>query len=301
MEDFKISDEELLQELERRFKENKKSLEELNHLNEQLKDVNIKLEESESLKGHFISNITNEIINPFTSIIGLSKSILSVKKENWKKVISMVALIHSEAFNLDFQLRNIFVAAKVEAGEIAPEIMSVDIIQLIRNVVDSFKIECKKKKVECEFINDIPEGEYNIFYFNTDPEKVKLTLANLLSNAVNFSYEGGKVVVKVWLNDNNLVISVKDFGSGISDANQKVIFDRFRRLDTGINSLNRGHGLGLSINKALLDLLDGDIEINSTEGSGSEFIISIPESEASIEGFASDANELFFGEEDQMF
>jgi len=301
MEDFKISDEELLNELERRFTSNKNSLEELQRLNVELSQVNKKLEESESLKSHFISNITNEIINPFTSIIGLSKSILSVKKENWKKVISMVALIHSEAFNLDFQLRNIFMAAKIEAGDISQEVMSVDVVQLITNVIDSFKVESKKRKVDCIFVNDIPKGEYDIFYYATDPEKLKLILANLLSNAINYSYEEGKVEIRVWLEDSVLTMSVKDFGTGISEENQRIIFDRFRRIDTGINSINRGHGLGLSINKALLDLLNGTIEINSSEGKGSEFTVSIPESEAGIEGFASDANELFFGEEDEMF
>lgn len=113
-------DEELLEELKKRFENNTRTIEELRNLTEELKQVNKKLEESEALKSHFISNITNEIINPFTSILGLSKTILAVKKEDWKKVISMVSLIHTEAFNLDFQLKNIFVAAKIEAGEIFP-------------------------------------------------------------------------------------------------------------------------------------------------------------------------------------
>ncbi|MGD9977390.1 MAG: hypothetical protein AB7S54_05595, partial [Bacteroidales bacterium] len=95
-----LTDEELIHELKQRFELNKKSLAELKELNAELKLVNKKLEESEALKTHFISNITNEIINPFTSILGLSKAILSVDKENWKKVISRVALIHSEAVNL---------------------------------------------------------------------------------------------------------------------------------------------------------------------------------------------------------
>ena len=109
----KLSDQELIEELQKRFAQNKVTIQELKDSTDELKTVNKKLEESESLKSHFISNITNEIINPFTSILALSRSILQVKKENWKRVISMVAMIHSEAFNLDFQLRNIFLAAKI--------------------------------------------------------------------------------------------------------------------------------------------------------------------------------------------
>ncbi|HOK50320.1 MAG: HAMP domain-containing sensor histidine kinase [Bacteroidales bacterium] len=296
----RLTDQELIEELQRRFEENRKTIQELKELTEELKIVNKKLEESEALKSHFISNITNEIINPFTSILGLSRSILSVKKENWKKVISMVALIHSEAFNLDFQLRNIFLAAKIEAGEIYPEILNVDLKNLVKSVIDSFRIEAKKKNLTFEFNFEIVPEKGDIFYFKTDPEKVKLAIANLISNAIKFSYENGKIIVRVWKDDEMVHISVQDFGTGISEANQKIIFDRFKRLDSGINSLNRGHGLGLSINKAVIDLLQGKISIKSEINKGATFTISIPEAKTNIAGFSADGNEFLF-DTDEIF
>jgi len=299
--EHKIHDEELLDELKRRFEQNKLAVKELKTLNNELKIVNKKLEESESLKSHFISNITNEIINPFTSILGLSRAILSVDKENWKKVVSMVALIHSEAFTLDFQFRNIFVAAKIEAGEIFPEILNVDIENVIDGVIDSFKLEARRKKITINFDFKIPSDETNPFLFKTDPEKIKLVLANLLSNAINFSLEGGEVDITVWLDSNSLVFSVRDHGVGISKENQKIIFDRFKRLDTGINSLNRGHGLGLSVNKAVIEMLSGKINIQSELGKGACFTIRIPESDISTTDLASDANETFFDSEEETF
>jgi signal transduction histidine kinase len=294
----KLTDEELIDELRNRFRMNREALEELQELNRELRLVNKKLEESESLKSHFISNITNEIINPFTSILGLAKHILSVKKEDWKTVISMVALIHSEAFNLDFQLKNIFVAAKIEAGEIYPEILNVDIKTLISNVLESFKFEAKKKNIELNFEFNIKSKENEIFYFKTDPEKLKLILSNLLSNAIKFSFESQKIDIKVDNEKDLLKISVEDFGTGISEDNQKKIFDRFKRLDSGINSINRGHGLGLSINKAILDLLNGSIEIQSEIGKGSRFTFTIPEAQSEIAGFSSDGNDYLFDEEE---
>lgn len=296
----KLTDQELIEELQKRFEENSKTIQELKELTEELKVVNKKLEESESLKSHFISNITNEIINPFTSILGLSRSILAVKKENWKKVISMVALIHSEAFNLDFQLRNIFLAAKIEAGEIYPEILNVDLKNLIKSVLDSFRIECKKKNIALDFTFDLKPERGVVFYFKTDPEKIKLCLTNLISNAVKFSFENSKIIVKVFKKDDMVHISVQDFGTGISEANQKIIFDRFKRLDSGINSLNRGHGLGLSINKAVIDLLQGKIDIKSEINNGATFTISVPEAKTNIAGFSTDGNEFLF-DEDEIF
>ncbi len=298
----KLTDEELINELTKRFEENKRSYLELQELNKELRLVNQKLEESEALKSHFISNITNEIVNPFTSIIGLSRAILSVDKENWKKVISMVALIHTEAFHLDFQLRNIFVAAKIEAGEIAPEVMMVDIKSMIDSIIDAYKFVAKKKRVSIVGNFDI-EGYTGVgsYTFKTDPEKLKLILSNLMSNAVNFSFEDGSIELNIWREDNYLKISVVDHGTGISEINQAIIFDRFRRVDSGINSINRGHGLGLSINKALLDVLNGTIEVSSMEGHGATFSISIPESTDASEGSAADDNEFFFGGESQVF
>jgi signal transduction histidine kinase len=295
-----LKDEELLEELKKRFEKNTRTIEELRNMTEELKQVNKKLEESEALKSHFISNITNEIINPFTSILGLSKTILAVKKEDWKKVISMVSLIHSEAFNLDFQLRNIFVAAKIEAGEIFPEILNVDLKILVINVLESFRIEAQKKTLKFELSFECAPNHENSFFFKTDPEKMKLMLANLLSNAIKFSHDGGKIDIRVW-NENTLTrFMVKDYGTGISESNQQVIFDRFKILDTGINSLNRGHGLGLSINKALIDMFNGTIDIKSKLTEGASFIITLPEHQGVTEGYSTDGNEFLF-DKDEVF
>jgi len=293
-----LTDQELMDELKKRFDQNKKSLEEVQKLYDELKEVNKKLEDSEALKSHFISNITNEIINPFSSIMGLARNIMSLEQPNWDQVRSMVSLIYYEAFNLDFQLRNIFVAAKLEAGEIFPEVLNVDVKKLLESVIDSFKYELDKKKMKVEFNFDLTPNKADVYYFKTDPEKVKLIISNLLSNAIKYSYENSNIVLSAWESDEKLFISVKDFGTGISKENQETIFDRFRKLDSGINSVYRGHGLGLSINKALIDLLDGHIDIQTEKEKGSEFIISIPEMQNNISGFAFDDNEMFFGKED---
>lgn len=293
-----LTDQELIEELKKRFNQNKKALSEVQKLNEELKEVNKKLEESESLKSHFISNITNEIINPFSSIQGLAESIMSMKETDWEKVQSLVGMIHYEAFHLDFQLRNIFVAARLEAGEIFPEVMHVDVKKMLESVLDNFRYEKEKKGVALDFSFEIDTPDQHPFYFKTDPEKLKLIISNLLSNALKFSYEGGEVLLRSWLKEEKLHIMVRDYGTGISQENQEVIFDRFRKLDSGINSIYRGHGLGLSINKALIDLLDGDIDIETELGSGSVFIVSIPEGSSKMGDVAFDDNEMFFGDDD---
>jgi len=296
-----ISDKNLLKELKKRLEERKKLDDEVKSLSKELQVVTHNYKESESMKSHFISNISNEIVNPFTSILGLSKSILSVQKNDWKKVVSMVALIHSEAFNLDFQLRNIFVAAKIEAGEITPNISKVSIRNLILSIIDSFNLVARKMGIEIEFLFNIDFGFGKNFHYKTDNEKLRLIISNLLNNALKYSYKDGKVIIKVWIDDEVLNISIQDFGTGISEKNQQIIFERFKRLDSGINSINRGHGLGLSITKALLDVLNGNIEINSVKGEGSTFTVSIPESKNIVEGYSGDGNDIFFEGDDEIF
>ena len=290
---IKISDEELLIELKKRFAENKKTVEELNRLNKILTKVNNSLSEAEAMKSHFISNISNEIVNPFTSILAMSRSILETDKESWKKVISMVFLIHSEAFNLDFQFKNIFAAAKIEAGEVSLEMSKTSITGLANEVIESFKYEAKKKKLSViTLFNDKIEDENH--FFVTDSEKLRLIISNLLSNAIKFSNENGLVEMEFNNKNKHLNIIIQDYGKGIAKKDQEVIFDRFRKLDSGINSINRGHGLGLSVIKAMIDLLEGEINLESSPGKGSVFSISIPEWQGEIDGTTMFGGELFF-------
>jgi signal transduction histidine kinase len=298
----KLTDEELIDELRTRMLENKSALEQLHILNDKLKNVNKKLEESEALKSHFISNISNEIVNPFSSILGLSKSILSVNKENWKKVFSMVALIHSEAFSLDFQLKNVFAAAKIEAGEVCPEIGKVEIPNLVKSVIDSFRIEAQKKRVSFETIINYQSKDLKVLDFKTDPEKLKLILSNLINNAIKFSLINGTITIQAWCEMGLLLVSVHNNGVDITDDYQKLIFDRFKRIDTSITSINRGHGLGLSIIKSLTDLLGGNIKFQSDKENGTTFMIEIPQAVEEEDSFATSTNgNATFFESDQVF
>jgi len=297
-----ITDEFLLNELRKRFQEKEKAIGELESMTEELKNVNTKLKESEQLKSHFIANINNEIINPFASVLGLSRSILDVKANDWEKVKYMAKLIFVEAHNLDFQLKNIFAAAEIEAGRVYPQISNVNVVQVISGVVDDFENDLNSKRLNVEIKNETGLADKGTFFFKTDAEKFKLIMSNLISNAIKFS-KGTTIEVTVSSDAKDLIVAVKDYGIGISENNKKIIFDRFTRLDTGINSINRGHGLGLSVVKAFIDLFDGDIKIESQLGKGSTFTIVIPEPDGSqhIDGYSSEGNEIFFDEDMEVF
>lgn len=296
----KISDQELIDELKFRFEQKETALKELTIITEQLKVVNKKLSESESLKSHFLSNITNEIVNPFASILGLSRNIQAVDECKCDKVKKMAAMIYQEAFELDFQLKNIFAAAKIEAGEFFPEVYSVNIRELILSEIENFQFKLDEKQISLDikfYINSIETT--NNFTFKTDSEKISLVVTNLLDNAIKYSNAAGKIEIIISVENGNLSISVKDYGIGISKDDLQLIFDRFKRVDASINSVNRGHGLGLSIVKATIDLFDGSVDVTSLKNKNSHFTVVVPEKEAGADiGFAIDGNDLLFDMDD---
>jgi len=297
-----ISNKELIKELTKRIENSDGCNETIEKLQKELKHVNKRLTESESLKSHFISNVTNEIINPFSSILGLSKNILAVDDNDIKRIKNMAELIHSEAFELDFQLKNIFTASYIEAGDMVPEFINTDINKLITSIVNTYKYKAEQKQLKIDFFLDFDKSLKNDMFFYTDPEKLRLILSNLLSNSIKYSNAANTIKIKTSIEDKSLIIEVKDYGIGIDKKNLEVIFDRFKRVDSTINSLNTGHGLGLAITKALVDSLDGNIKIASKLGKGTVFNVTIPQPE-NIEnkGYSVDGNEFIFDDGDEVF
>ncbi|MFO7863152.1 MAG: HAMP domain-containing sensor histidine kinase [Salinivirgaceae bacterium] len=300
----KITDEELLRELSIRFEQNKTSLEELRYKSEELKKVNEKLKESESLKSHFLSNVTNEIVNPFASILGLSQNIMSLRVDNYEKIKPLAQLIHSEAFNLDFQLKNIFAAAKIEAGLAQPELSAVNVSSLIESVIESYRYKARQKELKIKFHYQSNAENGTITGFPTDSEKVKLIISNLLNNSIKYSNAAEKIDVSSYIDENGaLSIVVKDYGIGISSDDKEKLFDRFEKGVESIHSLNEGYGLGLSVTKAYVELLEGEVNVKSEPGKGAEFAIVLPRPDETnyLEGFSDDGNQIFFDDSDEEF
>jgi len=294
----KLTDDELLDELRNRFLLRKKSVEESERMTAELKLLNQRLEDSEKLKSHFLSNIRNEIINPFASIIGLSQNIMMLGPDKIQRIKSSATMIHSEAFTLDFQLQNIFAAAEIEAGESSPQPMTVDVNSIFKSVISSFNHEIVKKKITVTYNSSSEE-----LLFKTDPEKLGVIFSNLLSNSIKYSHEEGTIKVEVAQSESVLHFSVKDTGIGMDNDAAKTIFDRFKRVDNTINTLNSGHGLGLSVVQSLLDLLDGQIELDASKDVGATFIVKINEGNVpeGMHGFATDENEFLFDSDGDVF
>ncbi len=271
----------LLTEVEN-FREELSRLKEENaELSRNLFEVNCKLRDSERLKGHFISNITNEIINPFASILALAENIKKLEEGQLLQAHRMAELIFEEAFHLDFQLKNIFSAAMLEAGieEIKPARIYPDVF--CNHLLDYFQSQLIKKSIRLQVgqTNEFANGKP----FITDHKKLDLIIKNLISNSIKFSPDGSVVELNFIQKNDRLLIEVSDQGKGINPDDRKVIFDRFKQLDEKINSINTGHGLGLSIVQAYTEMLGGEVNLNDNQDKGVRITISIPEMQETME------------------
>lgn len=289
----RLTDDELIKELEERFAFNQKALEDLQNMTRKLEKMNAKLQESEALKSHFLSNIRNEINNPLTSIMGLSHQCLCNQGES-ERCSSIARMIYHEAFTLDFQLQNIFVAAELEAGEADPAFANVDVSTIIDRVVEAHDFQLSEKNMTIKADREKP------LPFSTDARMVRLVLTNLLGNAIEFGSEGGHIDVSVEAVDGVLRLVVKDDGKGIPKEDQESIFDRFRQLESGTTKSHRGHGLGLSIVRSLVEMLGGEIELDSDSNKGCLVTIMLPEPDAVVRDSAQEGNMFIFDDAEQF-
>lgn len=243
-----------------------------------LQKVNEKLQDSERFKGHFISNITNEIVNPFSSVLALAENIRHLSESEIGVAHRLADLIYEEAFHLDFQLKNIFAAAMIEAGNEKLLISQINFSDIKKQYSSYFSSQLRKKKIELtvsltnEVVADSP------IQFVSDRDKIDMIIKNLISNSIKFSPENSEVNLDLILGNETLSIEVSDHGKGIHPDDRRIIFDRFKQLDERINSINTGHGLGLSIVQAYTDLLGGKISLHDNYQGGIRILVTIPES-----------------------
>ena len=292
MEIVDISDDILLKEIGRRFKEKSASIEEMEFLTKKLLELNEKSKETEEAKSYFLSLIKNEFNNPLSSLLLLAKKI--TKDVKIERLDSIGTMMRSELTYLDFSLKNIFAASEIEHGEMGSDYARVTPEDIVDEVVEYFEHIIKEKSLTINVENSIEEKMV------TDAQKLYLILLNLVSNACEYSYHNSKINI-IFSQENDIyTIRIEDFGEGIYAEHAKSIYNRFYKHNTGKTRPGQGLGLGLSVVKELTESLDGSID-NFTEDDKTVFVAKIVyKDDASIaisEGLGSDE---FFNEPDGM-
>jgi len=258
--------------LERRVKERTQVLEEaileLNQTKEELNEALQKEKELNDLKSRFVSMASHEFRTPLATI--LSSLSLSTKyaelgdKENQSKHVNR---IKGSIGNLTDILNDFLSISKMEEGKISmsPEIFNIS--EFTNEVIKELQLVAK----EGQKINHSHSGKTEIDF---DKKILRHILFNLISNAIKFSPEERPIDLSTKVSDSKIEISVKDNGIGISEEDQKHLFERFFRAQNATNI--QGTGLGLNIVAKYVEMLSGTVECKSVLGKGTEFIIEVP-------------------------
>ncbi len=259
-------------------------------------DLNEHLRQSVAIKSHFIAHMRNEINDPLGAILGLAEEIAD-PRNGLECARELANRIKAEAFHLDFQLRNIFCAAELEAGEASPCITKVCLESVLLDVTGALAAPAleKAQTLGVDLAKDIQ-------FISTDAAKLRIILANLVSNAIEFTPKGGKIELRALKTEDFLQIEVKDNGIGLNKTDVSIIFERFRQLDTGPDRAHKGQGLGLAVVKALVEILDGQVSVESEPGQGSTFICRLPilPQSKNPDSFAFDGNLFIFDEPHEL-
>lgn len=242
------------------------------HIEAELIFAKEKAEESDELKTSFLANMSHEIRTPLNSIVGFSEMLTDPDYDPTQQ-FHIARMINLSGNNLLSIINNILEIARIEAGQVKTEKK----LFLVNSLIKQLEKENLFKSIEkgLELILD-PENPQEDIYLQSDEGMIKQIMLNFISNALKFTRQG-TIMIGFKVINNGIVFSVKDTGIGIAPEYHEKIFEHFRQVEAAYTRKYGGNGLGLSISKGLVNLLGGEIWMQSEKGKGSTFYFSIPQ------------------------
>jgi two-component system CheB/CheR fusion protein len=237
-----------------------------------------KAEESDKLKSAFLSNMSHEIRSPMNSILGFSDLLLDNDLDNNTKD-TYLTIIQNAGTDLLKLIDDIIDIAKIEANQIKLKYESVALNQLLTEIYMTLKENSNLKANNVNLNLFIDSSVTNDIIF-TDGLRLKQVLINIINNAIKFTHSG-HIDFGYIKKNNTLEFFIKDTGIGLTKEQINIIWERFRQADDSTTKKYGGTGLGLSISKGLINLLGGEIWVNSEYGKGTNFYFTISYIESS--------------------
>ena len=233
-------------------------------------------EDATKVKADFLSNISHEIRTPMNGIVGmlhlLAKTSLDEKQSEYVKKVK------TASNNLLNMINDVLDFSKLEAGKLEVHRVDFDMNSVLQNVKDLVEIKALEKGLRL----DIPFLESDSIFYG-DSLRLSQVLINLTNNAIKFTHEGEVSICIKCMQEDIVRFSIKDTGIGISKEQQDELFQSFKQADSSITRKYGGSGLGLSISKELIELMDGNIWLESELDKGSKFIFEIKLVKGNIE------------------
>ncbi|MBB2481261.1 PAS domain S-box protein [Bacillus sp. APMAM] len=228
----------------------------------------------EKMRSEFVANVSHELKTPVTSVKGFAETLLDGAMYDEKLCRSFLQIIYDESDRLHRLIADILHLSKIEQHQLPlhPEI--INIVDVINETVETLQEEVSKKDI------DIKLPDTKELYMEAEKDRIRQIILNLVANAITYTPEHGMIEINVEEKDSDVKLIVKDTGIGISEKDLPRIFERFYRVDKARSRNSGGTGLGLAIVKHLVESHRGVIEVESQEGKGTQFTITLPKKQS---------------------
>ncbi len=230
------------------------------------------LRRMEEYRREFVANISHELKTPIFAAQGFIHTLLDGAMEDEKVRDKFLEKAARSLDNLNVLVQDLLTLSRMESGDIKMQFANFDLYQLTGEIFEQLEEKAQTKTIRLKFDKyQVPKA---VVY--ADRNRISQVMTNLIDNAIKYGNDGGKVVVELESEKDQLVVSVKDDGPGIEPEHLKRIFERFYRIEKSRSKDSGGTGLGLAITKHIVEAHGSKISVTSKPGKGTQFRFKLP-------------------------
>jgi two-component system, OmpR family, sensor histidine kinase VicK len=228
----------------------------------------------ENMRKEFVANVSHELRTPLTSIKSYTESLLDGAIDDKEVSGKFLGVINSEADRMTSIVKDLLQLSRLDNQQMQWCMEDISFEDLVKSAVERMEMEARNKKqtLKCHVMGDVPNIE-------ADYGRIEQVIFNIISNAIKYTPEGGKITVFIGILYNDVYVKVTDTGIGIPESDLPRIFERFYRVDKARSREMGGTGLGLSIAREIVEAHSGTISITSEANKGTEVTVRLPVSQ----------------------
>lgn len=223
------------------------------------------------MRSEFVANVSHELRTPLTSIKGFVETLLDGALQDRLLCRRFLSIIDSETDRLTRLIDDLLTLSAMETKEIRVNLQNINLVESVKSVFNIMGPQAEEKKLRMELIYS-PD----VAWVKADQDLVGQVLINLIDNAIKYSSDEGRIVVRIIREDGKTMVKISDNGIGIAQESLPRLFERFYRVDRARSRVLGGTGLGLAIVKHIVELHGGEVFVDSQVGVGSTFTFRLP-------------------------
>ena len=241
---------------------------EMGELVDNINDMSLKISQSEKMQTEFISSVSHELRTPLTAITGWGETLLADESGDMDQLRRGVRIILNESRRLTNMVEELLDFARIESGRMKLEIETFDMSIELYEAVYMYENLLKKSGIRLLYDEDVDAN----YYINGDRHRMKQVFLNILDNAAKYGGDGKQIDIDLKRDGGNIVVSVRDYGQGIPEAELPFVKEKFYKG----SSKQRGSGIGLAVTEEIVSMHGGTLDIASEVGKGTTVTVTMP-------------------------